>query len=143
MLYIWHIEEIIKDTLDKHELLINFESNNDLETPMSYNKSTDTIKFNYLQMNGYHAKMTRAAKVSEEDLVRITLYHQIGYHLDFKHKFYDLRILMYGEDKEQEVLRAKIDGNAWERGRTLVPEELLSSYDKVRELEQPPQKNKA
>ncbi|WP_026691073.1 hypothetical protein [Alteribacter aurantiacus] len=135
MLYIWHIEEIIKDTIAEHRLDINYESNTELEAPMSYNKSTNTIKFNYLEMNGYKAKMARAVRASDENIVRLVLYRQIGYHLDFKHKFYDMRILMYGEEKEKEALMKKINTNAWECGRTLVPDDLLASYDKIREIE--------
>ena len=53
MLYISDIEKIINDTLNKHNLDIIYEFNNNLTVPMSYNVSTNTIKFNYLQVNGY------------------------------------------------------------------------------------------
>ncbi|WP_256942622.1 hypothetical protein [Bacillus sp. OV166] len=42
---------------------------------------------------------------------------------------------MYGEDEEIEKLKSKIETNAWEYGRPLVPEQLLQSYDNVRELD--------
>ncbi|MFP5106387.1 hypothetical protein ACSU6B_06400 [Neobacillus sp. C211] len=133
MLYIRNIEKIIKDTLDKHHLNIDYEINNNLTVPMSYNVSTNTIKFNYLQVNGYINKIR--IKEIDENFVRIILYHVIGYYLDFKKNKHDLRILMYGEDEEIEKLKSEIETNAWEYGRTLVPEQLLLSYDKVRELD--------
>jgi hypothetical protein len=133
MLYIRNIEKIIKDTLDKHQLNIDYEINNNLTVPMSYNVSTNTIKFNYLQVNGYINKIR--IKEIDENFVRIILYHVIGYYLDFKKNKHDLRILMYGEDEEIEKLKSEIETNAWEYGRTLVPEQLLLSYDKVRELD--------
>jgi len=133
MLYIRNIEKIIKDTLDKHHLNIDYEINNNLSVPMSYNVSTNIIKFNYLQVNGYINKIR--IKEIDENFVRIILYHVIGYYLDFKKNKHDLRILMYGEDEEIEKLKSEIETNAWEYGRTLVPEQLLLSYDKVRELD--------
>jgi hypothetical protein len=133
MLYIWNIEKIIQQTLSGHNLDINYESNNQLTVPMSYNVSHNTIRFNYLRINGYIAKLN--IKESNESLVKIILYRVLGYYLDFKKNKHDTRILMYGEDKEIEELKALIELNAWEFGRTLVPEELLNSYDRVRELD--------
>ena len=37
--------------------------------------------------------------------------------------------------KKKKSLKSEIETNAWEYGRTLVPEQLLESYDKVRELD--------
>ncbi|PGS53374.1 hypothetical protein [Bacillus sp. AFS041924] len=133
MIYIWNIEKIIEDTLDKHNLNIDYEINNNLTFPMSYNVSTNTIKFNYLQVNGYISNIR--IKETDENFVKIILYHVIGYYLDFKKNKHDLRILMYGEDEEIAKLRSEIETNAWIYGRTLVPEQLLHSYDKVRELD--------
>lgn len=133
MLKIWNIEKIIEDTLEKHNLDINYEINNKLTVPMSYNVSINTIKFNYLQVNGYINKIR--INETDENLVKIILYHVIGYYLDFKKNKHDLRTLMYGEDDEIEKLKAKIENNAWVYGRTLVPEQLLQSYDQVRELD--------
>jgi hypothetical protein len=134
MLKIWNIEKIIDDTLAQHNLtMINYEFNNKLTVPMSFNVSTNTIKFDYLQVNGYISKIR--IKESDEDFVRLILYHVIGYYLDFKKNKHDLRTLMYGEDDEIEKLKAEIERNAWEFGRTLVPKRLLESYDKVRELD--------
>ncbi|MBO1515321.1 hypothetical protein [Metabacillus bambusae] len=133
MLYAWNIEKIIKDTLDKHNLNINYEFNNNLTVPMSYNVSTNIIKFNYLQVNGYISKIR--IKETDENFVKILLYHVIGYYLDFKKNKHDLRILMYGDDEEIGKLKSKIETNAWDYGRTLIPEQLLHSYDKVRELD--------
>ncbi len=133
MLKIWNIEKIIEDTLEKHNLDINYEINNKLTVPMSYNVSINTIKFNYLQVNGYINKIR--INQTDENLVKIILYHVIGYYLDFKKNKHDLRTLMYGEDDEIEKLKAKIENNAWVYGRTLVPEQLLQSYDQVRELD--------
>jgi hypothetical protein len=133
MLYIWDIERIIKNTLQEHNLDINYEFNNNLSAPMSYNVSTNTIKFNYLKVNGYKGKIN--IRESEENFVKIILYHEIGYYLDFKKNKHDLRILVYGDDEEKENLISEIETNAWEYGRTLVPEQLLMSYDKVRELD--------
>jgi hypothetical protein len=42
---------------------------------------------------------------------------------------------MYGEEEEKEQLLSLIETNSWEYGRTLVPKQLLNSYDKVRELD--------
>lgn len=133
MLKIWNIEKIIEDTLEKHKLDINYEINNKLTVPMSYNVSTNTIKFNYLQINGYINKIRM--KETEENFVKIILYHVIGYYLDFKKNKHDLRTLKYGEDHEIEKLKMEIERNAWVYGRTLVPDQLLHSYDQVRELD--------
>ncbi len=133
MLYISDIEKIIKNTLNEHYLDIIYEFDNNLSAPMSYNVSTNTIKFNYLQVNGYKGKIR--IKETEEDFVKIILYRMIGYYLDFKKNKHDLRILMYGHEEEKEKLKSEIETNAWDYGRTLIPEQLLESYDKVRELD--------
>lgn len=132
MLYIWDIEEIIKNTLQEHNLDINYEVNNNLPAPMSYNVSTNTISFNYLEVNGYISKIK--IKETEENFVKIMLCHEIGYYLTFKKHKHDLRTLKYGEDDEIAELKSEIETNAWEYGRTLVPVNLLEAYDKVREL---------
>ncbi|CDQ20667.1 hypothetical protein [Halobacillus karajensis] len=134
MLYIWKIEEIIKNTLQEHGLDINYEINNKLPAPMSYNVSTNTVNFNYLQINGYISKIK--IKESEENFVKIILYHEIGYYLTFKKHKHDLRTLMYGEDEEVEELKSTIETNAWEYGRTLVPDSLIESYDLMRERDE-------
>nr|WP_082235363.1 hypothetical protein [Halobacillus massiliensis] len=133
MLYIWHIEKIIQDTLEKHKLskYIKYEANNALPSPMSFNISYNTITFNYLEVNGYMSKIK--VKETEENFVKIMIYHEIGYFLTFRKHSHDLRTLMYGEDDEVEALKTEIEANAWEYGRTMVPEELLESYDQVRE----------
>ncbi len=136
MLYIWDIEELVKDTLAFHQLPINYEFNNELNAPMSYNVSTNTIKFNYLQLNGYQAKVNFKLKETEENIAKILLYHEIGYYLDFKKHRHDLRILMYEEEEEQQKFLAEIERNAWEFGRKLLPDDLVESYDKLRELDQ-------
>jgi hypothetical protein len=136
MLYTWDIEKIIKKTLHEHNLDINYEFNNKLTAPMSYNVSTNTIKFNYLQINGYQAKMNFKIKETDENFVKIILYHEIGYYLSFKKHKHDLRTLLYGGEEEKEQLISEIDINAWEYGRTLIPKQLVESYDKVRELDQ-------
>ena len=135
MLYIWDIEKIIEATLNEHNLKINYEFNNDLTVPMSYNVSTNTIKFNYLKVNNYISIIKVNMKETVEDFVKIILYHVIGYYLDFKKNKHDLRILMYGDKDEKEKLKSEIETNAWEYGNTLVPQQLLNSYDKVRELD--------
>ncbi|MFS0597033.1 hypothetical protein [Peribacillus frigoritolerans] len=133
MLYISDIGKIINNTLNEHNLDIIYEFDNNLSAPMSYNVSTNTIKFNYLQVNGYKGKIR--IKETEEDFVKIILYRMIGYYLDFKKNKHDLRILMYGHEEEKEKLKSEIETNAWDYGRTLIPEHLLESYDKVRELD--------
>ncbi|PYZ98975.1 hypothetical protein CR205_10525 [Alteribacter lacisalsi] len=135
MLYVSKIDKIIKDTLNEHNLEINYTFSDSLEVPMSYNKSTNTIKCNYIRLNGYKSVMNSRLKESDENFVRLIIYRQIGHYLDFKNNWHDLRTLMYGEDDEKEELRAKLNYNAWEYGRTLVPEHLLHAYDKFRELE--------
>jgi hypothetical protein len=132
MFYIRDIASIIKNTLLEHNLNLRYEFNHDIGAPMSFNVSTNTIKFNYLHVNGFLSRMK--IKETPENLIKILLYHEIGYYLDYKKNKYDLRTLMYGEDEEIEQLKTQIERNAWDYGRTLVPEELLSSYDKVREL---------
>ncbi|SEA90717.1 hypothetical protein SAMN05421743_11062 [Thalassobacillus cyri] len=132
MLYIWDIEEIIKNTLQEHNLDINYEANNNLPAPMSYNVSTNTISFNYLEVNGYISKIK--IKETDENFVKIMLCHEIGYYHTFKKHKHDLRTLKYGEDDEIAELKSEIETNAWEYGRTLVPVNLQESYDKVREL---------
>jgi hypothetical protein len=133
MIYISDIEKIINNTLNEHNLDIIYEFDNNLSAPMSYNVSTNTIKFNYLQVNGYKGKIR--IKETEEDFVKIILYRMIGYYLDFKKNKHDLKILMYGHEEEKEKLKSEIETNAWDYGRTLIPEQLLESYDKVRELD--------
>ncbi|MED3909017.1 hypothetical protein FQP34_06790 [Peribacillus simplex] len=133
MLYISDIEKIINNTLNEHNLDIIYEFDNNLSAPRSYNVSTNTIKFNYLQVNGYKGKIR--IKETEGDFVKIILYRMIGYYLDFKKNKHDLRILMYGHEEEKEKLKSEIETNAWDYGRTLIPEQLLESYDKVRELD--------
>lgn len=135
MLYIRDIEKIIKNTLHEHTLNIDYEINNKLPAPMSYNVSTNTIKFNYLQINGYLANINFKIKESDEDCVKIILYRQLGYYLVFKNNKHDLRILKYLEDEVKAQILAKIETTAWEYGRTLVPEKLVNSYDKVRDLD--------
>ncbi|WP_085992272.1 hypothetical protein [Oceanobacillus senegalensis] len=134
MLYIWNIERIVKATLKELNFDINYESNNDLTVPMSYNVSTKTIKFNYLKVNGYIGELFKL-KESDENIVKLILYRVLGYYLDFKKNKRDLKILKYGEDDEIEELQLEIEANAWEYGRTLVPESLVQSYDKIREFE--------
>nr|WP_010530222.1 hypothetical protein [Lentibacillus jeotgali] len=134
MLYIWNIERIIKAALKELNLDLNCEFNNDLTVPMSYNVSTKTIKFNYLQVNGYISELFKLRE-SDETIVKLILYHELGYYLDFKKNKRDLKILIYGDDDEKEELQSEIEVNAWEYGRTLVPEQLVKSYDKIREFE--------
>jgi hypothetical protein len=133
MLYIWNIEKIIQETLSRHNLEINYEANNQLTVPMSYNVSHNTIRFNYLKINGYIAKLN--IKEKDENLVRIILYRILGYYLDFKKNKHDTRTLMYGEDREIAELKALMEKNAWDYGRTLVPEELVGAYDRMYELD--------
>ncbi|WP_163103522.1 hypothetical protein [Peribacillus alkalitolerans] len=135
MLYIWDVEKIIKNTLQELKLNINFEFNNTLSAPMSYNVSTNTIKFNYIQINGYKAKINFKIKETDENFVKIILYHQLGYYLEFRKNTRVLKTLIYGEEGEKEQLLAEIEQNSWECGRTLVPEYLLVAYDQVRELD--------
>ncbi|KIL47043.1 hypothetical protein [Jeotgalibacillus campisalis] len=137
MLYIWNIQEIITTTLQKHNLDISCDFDNKLSVPMSYNVSTQTIKFNYLKVNGYKAKVDYKLRESDENLIKLLLYHEIGYYLDFKKNKHDVRTLLYGEDDEKEQLMSVIEQNAWQYGRTLVPDQLLESYDRLHELEQP------
>lgn len=134
MLYIWKIEEVIKNTVQEHNLDISYEINNQLPAPMSYNVSTNTLQFNYLQINGYISKIKLG--ISDRDFVKLILLHEIGYYLTFKKHKHDLRILKYGEDEEIAELKSTIESNAWDYGRTLVPEELLRSYDKIRERDE-------
>ena len=133
MLYIWNIEKIIQNTLQEHQLDINYEFNNKLPAPMSYNVSTNTINFNYLQINGYMGKIK--VKETEENIVKIILYHEIGYYMTFKKHKHDLRTLMYGEDEEIAALKSEIEQNAWDYGRRIVPDSLTSSFDKIREMD--------
>ncbi|PPA69006.1 hypothetical protein [Jeotgalibacillus proteolyticus] len=135
MLYIWAIENIIKDTLQEHHLNLSYEIDNNLPAPMSFNVSTNTIKFDYLKINGHKAKVNNRLKETDENFVKIMLYHEIGYYLDFKKNKHDLKTLKYGEDWEIKSLMNLIEKNAWDFGRTLVPDDLLDSYDKYREIE--------
>lgn len=133
MLYIWDIEKIIKNALQELNIDLDYAHDDKLAAPMSYNVSIKTIKFNYLEINGYIGKIK--FKETQENLVKIILYHVIGYYLDFKKNKHDTRILMYGEDEEKEQLKSLIETNAWEYGRKVVPENLLDSYEKVREFD--------
>ena len=135
MLYIWDIEKIIKNILQELKLNINVEFNNKLTAPMSYNVSTNTIKFNYIQINGYNAKIDFKIKETDENFVKIILYHQLGYYLEFRENTRVLKTLIYGKEEEKEQLLAEIEENSWECGRTFVPEYLLKAYDQVRELD--------
>src|SRR3954452_16727597 len=135
MLYIWDIEKIIKNILQELKLNIKVEFSDKLTAPMSYNVSTKTIKFNYIQINGYNAKINFKVKETDENFVKIILYHELGYYLEFRRNPRVLRTFIYGEEKEKEQLLAEIEENAWVYGRTLVPDYLLKSYDQVRELD--------
>ncbi|WP_053364625.1 hypothetical protein [Bacillus sp. FJAT-27251] len=130
MLYIWDIEKIIQQTLAAHSLKINIQFDNELPAPMSYNLSNNTIKFNYLKVNGYIR--TIKMKETDENLVKVILYRTLGYYIDFRKSNYDLRTLMYGGEEEKAELKIQIEKNAWEYGRTLVPDHLANSYDEVR-----------
>ncbi|MEH7549808.1 MULTISPECIES: hypothetical protein [Bacillaceae] len=141
MLYIRDIEKIIENTLQEHKLTVDYEFNNNIPSPMSFNVSNTTIKFNYLQINGYIANINFKIKETDADCVKLILYHQLGYYLAFKNNKHDLRVLKYFGDEKKAQLLAKIESNAWDYGRTLVPEKLLNSYDKVRELDKILQKN--
>ena len=136
MLYIWDIEKIIKDTLIELKLNhIKVEFNNKLTAPMSYNVSTKTIKFNYIQINGYNAKINFKVKETDENFLKIILYHELGYYLEYRRNPRVLKTLLYGEEEEKEQLLVEIEENSWEYGRTLVPQHLLKAYDQVRELD--------
>ena len=136
MLYIWDIEKIIKEILIELKLnQIKVEFNNKLTTPMSYNVSTKTIKFNYIQINGYNAKINFKVKETDENFVKIILYHELGYYLEYRRNPQVLKTLLYGEEEEKEQLLVEIEENSWEYGRTLVPQHLLKAYDQVRELD--------
>ena len=133
MLYIWDIEKIIKETLNEQNLTINYEFNNNLPVPMSFNVSTNTIKFNYLQVNAYIGNFK--FRETDENFVKIILYHVLGYYLEYRRNPKVLRTFLYGEEEEKEQLLAEIEENSWEYGRTLVPQHLLKAYDQVRELD--------
>ena len=135
MLYIWDIEKIIKNTLQELKLNINVEFSDKLTAPMSYNVSTNTIKFNYIQINGYNAKINFKIKETDENFLKIILYHELGYYLEYRKNTRVLKTLIYGEEEEKQQLLAEIEENAWDYGRTLVPEYLLKVYDQVRELD--------
>ncbi|WP_349632578.1 hypothetical protein [Neobacillus sp. SuZ13] len=135
MLYIRDIERIIENTLEEHKITIDYVFNNTLPAPMSFNVSTNTLKFNYLQINGYIANINFKIKATDEDCVKLILYRQLGYHLVFKNNKHDLRVLKYFEDDEKAEFLAKIENNAWDLGRTLVPERLVNSYDQIREID--------
>ncbi|MCH6267527.1 hypothetical protein [Neobacillus citreus] len=135
MLYMWDIEKIITNTLKELKLKINVEFTNKLAAPMSYNVSTNTIKFNYLQINGYNAKINFKVRESDENFTKIILYHQLGYYLEFRKNPRVLKTLYYGKEEDKKQLLAEVEENAWEHGRTLVPVHLLKAYDQVRELD--------
>jgi hypothetical protein len=135
MLYIWDIEKIIKNTLQELRLNFNVEFSDKLTAPMTYNGSTNTIKFNYIQINGYNAKLNFKIRETDENFVKIILYHELGYYLEFRKNPRVLKTLIYGKEEEKEQFLAEIEENAWELGRTLVPENLLKAYDQVRELD--------
>ena len=105
MLYIWDIEKIIENTLSENNLNIHFEFDNDLASPMSYNVSTNTIKFNYLKVNGYISIININLKETTENYVKIILYHMIGYYLDFKKNKHDVRTLIYGHEDEKNKIK--------------------------------------
>jgi hypothetical protein len=136
MLYIWDIEKIIKNILQELKLNhLKVEFSKELTAPMSYNVSTKTIKFNYIQINGYNAKINFKVKETDENFVKIILYHELGYYLEFRRNPRVLRTLIYGGEEEKEQILAEIEENSWVYGRTLVPEYLLKAYDQVRELD--------
>ncbi|MGG3471451.1 hypothetical protein ABES02_28785 [Neobacillus pocheonensis] len=135
MLFIWDIEKIITDTLKELKLKINVEFSDKLTSPMSYNVSTNTIKFNYIQINGYNAKINFKVKETDENFAKIILYHQLGYYLEFRKNPLVLKTLIYGKEEEKKQLLVEVEENAWEHGRTFVPVQLLRAYDQVRELD--------
>jgi hypothetical protein len=135
MLYIWDIEKIIINTLQELKLNIKVEFSDKLTAPMTYNGSTNTIKFNYIQVNGYNAKLNFKIRETDENFVKIILYHALGYYLEFRKNPRVLKTLIYGKKEEKEQFLAEIEENTWELGRTLVPENLLKAYDQARELD--------
>ena len=74
-------------------------------------------------------------KETDENFVKIILYHVLGYYLEYRKNPRVLKTLLYGEEEEKERLLAEIEENSWEYGRTLVPQYLLKAYDQVRELD--------
>ncbi|MGG1674304.1 hypothetical protein ACIFOT_01005 [Neobacillus sp. NRS-1170] len=135
MLYIWDIEKIIINTLQELKLKFNVEFSDKLSAPMSYNVSTNTIKFNYIQINGYNAKINFKVRETDENFVKIILYHQLGYYLEFRKNPRVLKTLYYGKEDEKKQLLEEVEENAWEHGRTFVPIHLLKAYDQVRDLD--------
>jgi hypothetical protein len=135
MLYIWDIEMIIKNTLQGLKLNINVEFSDKLKAPMIYNVSTNTINFNYIQINGYNAKINFKIRETDENFVKVILYHVLGYYLEFRKNTRVMKTLIYGKKEEKEQLLAEIEENAWDLGRSLVPEYLLKAYDQVREMD--------
>ena len=69
--------------------------------PMSYNVSTKTIKFNYIQINGYNAKRNFKVKETDENFLKIILYHELGYYLEYRRNPRVLKTLLYGEEEER------------------------------------------
>ena len=115
MLQIWDVEEIIKNILKELKLEhIKVEFSDQLTAPMSYNVSTKTIKFNYIQINGYNAKINFKVRETDENFVKIILYHVLGYYLEFRRNTRVLRTFIYGEEEEKEQLLAEIEENAWD-----------------------------
>ena len=135
MLYIWDIEKIIKNTLQELKLNINVEFSNTLTGPMSYNGSTNTIKFNYIQINGYNAKINFKIKETDENFVKIILYRALGYYLEYRKNPRVLKTMIYGREEEKKQFLAEIEENSWVQGRTFVPEYLLKAYDQVHEFD--------
>ncbi|ELK44943.1 hypothetical protein [Halobacillus sp. BAB-2008] len=131
MLYIRNIETIIEEIYQENQLDLQYEVNSTLPSPMSFNVSTNTLAYNYLQVNGYMSKVK--IQESEEDFVRIMIYRELGYYITFKKHRPDMRTLLYGGDAEVAELKAEIETNAWDYGRELVPDRLKQSYDIVRE----------
>lgn len=131
MLYIWKIEEIIQQTISDHQLDISWAADNQLKAPMSFNVSNNTLTFNYLEVNGFMSKAQLG--IAKEEYVQLMVCHELGYYLTFKKHKHDLRTLMYGEDEEIAELKAVIETNAWDYGRTLVSEPLKQAYDQLRE----------
>ena len=76
-------------------------------------------------------------KETDENFLKIILYHELGYYLEYRRNPRVLKTLLYGEEEEKERLLVEIEENSWEYGRTLVPRHLLKTYDQVRELDKP------
>lgn len=131
----WDYDKFVEDLLKKHDInhkVVLF----DKPIPMAYSPAPIEFRINILAINRY-INGDNHPKLTDEEILSIMTYHEIGHCLDSrKHPPLDLkaiRIKTRGTMEEWIKFTLEREKNAWKYGRELVPEHLISEYDKLNE----------